>query len=588
MEKLFQSKVYKRSFIIYIVALFSVFAIIFVILSKSILDSGLLNYEYRAADCYEYTEERLDSIISEIDEYVLQMYSDTILMKDFLCFWGRDAGDYITERLKNTYYNEEKKSFLDDFQNFIMNTDYHIRQVFFYSPNGINALYINDQGTTSYRFFIDQEEYDQEIGTSENGFCYIKSLRQPDNMSKLLGTVAFLIDNDYIYNSNVSGFEKMIIYRQSKEDLAYDVMAGKPAVIQVNETKDSDMNQPQKFKFFTKQYEFRYDSERHTYGMILKLTRKQLAAGNRLALLWTFCSVLGAYLVMCLLISSHMRKEAKFLGKIIQSIQCAHNGDFKQIFLEGRKDEYAMIAREFNLMAKELEAYIKKEYMLKIKQQDAEMKALIYQINPHFLYNTLETIKSCAIQHQDEAVADALLYLGKTYRMLVKEDDVISMQKEIEMLECYLKIMEFKYDDKFCYQIDMDEELMELRTIKFWLQPLVENAFEHGFDEESEFNLLILRGRRLKDTAVIELIDNGCGVSKEQLEQMNALVVADACQEDVAIQESHEVRKKNTLGVGVLNVSARLRYFYGEHCCVSFQNGAVKGLTVKIQIPYQV
>lgn len=126
-----------------------------------------------------------------------------------------------------------------------------------------------------------------------------------------------------------------------------------------------------------------------------------------------------------------------------------------------------MLALEINDMLSKLDVHIKKEYILKGMQQDAEMKAMLYQINPHFLYNTLEIIKAQANIQGNVTVSDALFDLGSMYRMLVKLGDTITLRQEIELLSHYLNILELRNQENFYYEIDVDEEMMELATVKF-------------------------------------------------------------------------------------------------------------------------
>lgn len=114
---------------------------------------------------------------------------------------------------------------------------------------------------------------------------------------------------------------------------------------------------------------------------------------------------------------------------------------------------------------------------MKLKQQEAAMRALKHQINPHFLYNTLESIRSKALVCGDEETAEAITQLGSLYRKIVHCPDVITMKEEKDLLELYLRLMSLRFAGNFVYQLELEKDLEGVRTPGFWLQPLAENFF---------------------------------------------------------------------------------------------------------------
>jgi sensor histidine kinase YesM len=283
--------------------------------------------------------------------------------------------------------------------------------------------------------------------------------------------------------------------------------------------------------------------------------------------------VAGSFMVfvlMLLVIAAFMLRDAKYLNRILVTIGTAKSGDFKEIELGHRKDELRMIAQELNGMYSQLNHYIETEYKLKLKQKDTEMKMLQQQVNPHFLYNTLEIIRSSALVNHDEQVADAVSNLGGMFRAMVKSEDVITIGQELEILKHYLKIMEFKFSGNFYYQIDMPPEICALKTVKFWTQPICENFFVHGYDKSCEFNLLIISGKVQQDAYIINFTNNGTKIEPEDLGRINK-------QLQKVTEESYEK-------IGLLNVSSRLRYFYNNQVPMMISNNTEAGVTVSVRI----
>jgi len=198
---------------------------------------------------------------------------------------------------------------------------------------------------------------------------------------------------------------------------------------------------------------------------------------------------------------------------------------------------------------------------------------LQHQINPHFLHNTLETIRSCAIMGQLEAVSDAITNLGKMYRSVVKSDLSVTMGEEVELLNAYLEIMALRYSGSFAYHTGLEKGMLELETVKFWMQPLAENFFIHGYDKSSEYNLFVLNGWEEAERYVIEMTDNGSAIEPSHLEEINATLGKPSAKQE---------------GIGLKNVYARLRYFYGDDLEMSLRNNSESGITITIFIPKEV
>lgn len=122
-----------------------------------------------------------------------------------------------------------------------------------------------------------------------------------------------------------------------------------------------------------------------------------------------------------------------------------------------------------------LKGHIETEYILKLKEQEVQMRALQHQINPHFLYNSLEMLQSKALVHGDRDMADAISMLGSLYRIRVRKSDSITLREEFNSLEMYLKIMALRFGDCFVYRIEMEDKIGGIPTVNFWMQPLAEN-----------------------------------------------------------------------------------------------------------------
>lgn len=165
-----------------------------------------------------------------------------------------------------------------------------------------------------------------------------------------------------------------------------------------------------------------FPSTKFNYKFVSTIELRVLVQQHASTLILLFLVILTAMICVLLLVVYNLRDDARFLHRIIQSIKRVKTANFTPNKpARYRRNEYGMIAREVDDMIHQLDKHIRNEYLLKLKQQEAEMKALQHQINPHFLYNTLEVIRSTALVNHDAHTADAIATLGALYREMVKK-----------------------------------------------------------------------------------------------------------------------------------------------------------------------
>ena len=215
----------------------------------------------------------------------------------------------------------------------------------------------------------------------------------------------------------------------------------------------------------------------------------------------------------------------RFAGRveaILDAMNQVTTGDFQVRLETGKKeDELDMIADNFNGMCEKLELYIEKSYLEEIERKNAQMQALQSQINPHFLYNTLEAIRMKAICNGDREVGKMLYSMVVLFRSQLKEADVITLGQELDYCKQYLELFEYRYQGCFRSEVECPAELLSLPIIKFVLQPVMENYFIHGIERERQDNLVQVRGEKKGDTLFLYVKDNGRGMEPEKLAQMN-------------------------------------------------------------------
>lgn len=282
---------------------------------------------------------------------------------------------------------------------------------------------------------------------------------------------------------------------------------------------------------------------------------------------------IGAVLVITgeILISSYLKRLTKRLDGILQGMDQVQTGNLKvQLPEHEHGDELDMIAHHFNRMCRELESYIQKSYLAEIEQQNAEMQALQSQINPHFLYNTLEAIRMKAICNGDREVGKMLYSLAVTFRSQLKEADVITLMQELHYCKKYLELFEYRYQGKFRSSVECGPELSNIPVIKFILQPIIENYFIHGIRMEESDNEIRIYARCVEEDLYIHVEDNGRGMPGKDMESKN--------------RELRNNEMDTRKSIGVTNVNRRLRAAYGDTCGVFLEAGRPRGMHVILKL----
>ncbi len=250
--------------------------------------------------------------------------------------------------------------------------------------------------------------------------------------------------------------------------------------------------------------------------------------------------------------------------------------DLEVLINRENKDEIAQLGRSFNAMVdkiRELLAY-------KIKEQENlkkyELKMLQAQINPHFLYNTLDTIIWMAGANQNTKVIEMVNALSNFFRVtLSKGKDWIKIKEEIEHVRSYLTIQKMRYEDILDFYIEVDEAILAGTILNLTLQPLVENALYHGIKNRRNGGTIWLRGSlKSSDLIFFEVEDDGVGFTADRLAQVRADLAGDTS--PVEINES---------GFGINNVNKRIKLYYGEQYGLAIESEHLKGTRISLLIP---
>ncbi|AIQ59966.1 hypothetical protein PBOR_25690 [Paenibacillus borealis] len=260
---------------------------------------------------------------------------------------------------------------------------------------------------------------------------------------------------------------------------------------------------------------------------------------------------------------------------LLLSMRRFQNGQFEEKVNIKYWDEIGQLSRGYNNMVANIKALVDDAYLLKLKEQEAELKALQSQINPHFLYNMLDTIFWEAEAAGQDKISEMVINLSRLFRLSLNQGkSFTSVAKEKELIELYLSLQKMRFKDSLDFVIDIPEELHPYVILKLSLQPFIENALIHGIERKRGGGCVSISGQLTGDQLKFVIEDNGGGMSSETLQKILTLP-----------DESDIYTARDTGGYAVQNVQARLKHFYKGDFTLNYTSVPGEGTRVEIVIP---
>lgn len=236
--------------------------------------------------------------------------------------------------------------------------------------------------------------------------------------------------------------------------------------------------------------------------------------------------------------------------------------------VDNQGDELTMISECFNHMTENLDAYIKKVYTLEMEEQKARMKALQGQVQPHFLYNSLEVIRMNARVEGAKATSDMIYQLATLLRYTANHREITTLEEEINYVKQYVRFMEMRHEQPVTLEINIEKRFNNTSIPRFALQPLIENFFKYAYKENSQPKVKITVTAE-NNNLLFEVIDNGSGMDAEKLAEVQMTIES----------------KAETSHIGLANLNKRLQLLYGEAYHLSIMSKLNEGTIILFQVP---
>ncbi|WP_342571659.1 sensor histidine kinase [Paenibacillus sp. FSL R5-0749] len=290
--------------------------------------------------------------------------------------------------------------------------------------------------------------------------------------------------------------------------------------------------------------------------------------------LWFAVLCMAAISILAVLLSYRITRP---LIRLKHHMIRVEQGDFSQRVAHFSNDEFGQMSRGFNRMMEEIHRLFNEVFLLGIQEREAELSALQSQMNPHFIYNTLESINMMAIREKHAAVSDMVTALGKLLRYTIdKVDRMVPLGEELAFVQSYVRIQQVRYNGKLEVNYDIEEEITECVIPKLILQPLVENAVYHGIEGQENGGELWITALKFDHELLISVRDNGKGMTQAKMDELNESITKQL--------SSQALRCHAGDSLGLNNIAQRLRLIYGEGGSLSIDGSPGQGLVVTISI----
>ncbi len=292
-----------------------------------------------------------------------------------------------------------------------------------------------------------------------------------------------------------------------------------------------------------------------------------------------FLTVLFLTLGICLTVVNRSSEILnRNMSRLTDGMNAIKQGDLEIQVNSDADDEIERVIVNFNEMAKQIHELVGKIEAKQTLLSEAQIKALQQQINPHFIYNSMETLMGMASEGMDQEIIEICKCISAMLRYNTKMAGNSTLKEELTQIQNYTKVLAIRMGGSFEPRYQIDSGCLDGKIVKFSLQPLVENAIGHGMDNRSEGGVVYVGVSRHGEEIEIRIRDNGCGISSVKLAKLR---------EQLYVEDENYLRMmENSNNTGLLNVHLRMKLYFGQAYSIDIQSEMGKGTDIRMVIPY--
>lgn len=563
-----------------LIIVFSLIVVLIVILLSylSYRQSSLMNEENFIDSNQKImglVNQNLDNYISKIDEFTLSPRKDAVFMDAII------SNEYLSQfniqnQMKNMFYSREDIEEMTIYTpinhtqyrlsrstvNLTQSSDYQTEQEAWYKEAAETPKFRSmepasgaQQFLVFHRILINIADK-RPLAVISITLNFRELNRIFGNLSNKSGEVVGLFNNvNQPFYINKEGISEL----QWQDVLAY-------LDTQTNESGSTEQ------RFGHESYLTIYNISAQNKWKLVKLTPigelNKAAANARSVNLVVGSAFVVFFIIIVIFVSNAITRRLKEFSRRIEQLG---EGNFELDYEFKGKDEIAHLSRKFNQMVLRINDLIAERYEIKLNERNARLKALEAQINPHFLYNSLQAISTEAIIHEVDSIQQMVDALASTMRYCIKDGETVSLQDELDHIQNYLILQKARFGERLQVAIDVPEETMAILIPKMTLQILVENAIEHALEQMSEAIYIEIRADFDSSWLILHVADDGPGMTAQRLEQVTK-----------SMNENYlEVQEE----IGLKNLYSRIKLMFGSEAYMRLQSQPNQGTEIEIGLP---
>lgn len=450
------------------------------------------------------------------------------------------------------------------------NYTYANQNYYFGNISSINKDMYKEIINLNKKYYI-SEPYDLAIINNidkTNAITFYKAIRNNEDLTDIIALVGVSVEENtirqVIENANITKEGLVILVNDKNEVISHS------GDISINylSTKNKNNETWEKIKIDNYKYYYRSTSIIGTNWTLMAFVPYHERYTLLKKINWIILIILCIYLFFTYKIVSKFSlsftSRTTFLAKKMIEVK---EGNFDINIENTSKDEIGMLYDSFNYLINEIDYLLKEQYNIGIEIKNMELLALQSQINPHFLYNTLDVINWMALDSDAKDVVIISQKLASFYKFTLNQGkSIIQLKDELSHIELYTDIQNYRFNNKITLNIDVSDEIKEISVPKLLLQPIVENAIVHGiFEKESNSGYINISATKIENKVTLSIVDNGKGIDEKRLK-------------NILIDSNNNY--------GVNNINARLKLLYGKEYGLEFRSAINVGTTVDVILPY--
>jgi len=391
-----------------------------------------------------------------------------------------------------------------------------------------------------------------------------------DNRARIYGVLVLVIHENIFSNDlhkAIGGNQGRVYLLDKKGNLLYtdEPLKEKINLPLLRSVKDVSSLEEDGIPYLYTRAEIR----KSTFHLISSISTNELYRKSRIILRVALISAISSIFIAGLLIFLIIHRLLLPLKALVRGMQLVQTGNLNTRIHIGTRDELAFIGSRFNSMIDHIDSLIKEVYEKQLREREAELSMLQAQLNPHFLYNTLDMIHSKLYLQDDRETASLVINLASMLRYILEPPTDATVRSELEQARNYLSLQQARFPNHLQVNLEVEEDVLDCRILRFLLQPLIENCFVHGFRDHVKMMQVNICAYREQHFLIIEISDNGIGFSGDL----------------------HDLKNRQQSGrrrIGLSNVIRRIELVYGKPYTLELHSRKGEGARFRLRLPYDI